>query len=216
MRGQLTTVALAAVMCAVVCAALASCTSAGSRPPASRSSISTAPTATTPSTRDTSPSQPTSSPPADPDPRSAAAIAAYLRFAHAVAAAEEHPPSLGSKTPPDADFGRWSYDPFEETMSVYIASLSKKGLAYRGVPVRHRVHVRRVDLEARPYSKVLLEDCPTDSPSWHEYVVATGRVVPYTKPAVKPPYLISITMIRVNNHWGATRVTPDTSKTCSG
>ena len=212
MRGQLTTVALISV----ACAALASCTSAGSDPTTGGELASTPPIVATPTDRETSPTEATSSPPTTPDPRTAPALAAYLHFARAVVAAERRPPALGLKTPPGADFGRWSYDPFKETIGGYIAGLAQQGLAFRGVPARHRVRVRRIDLAAKPYARVVLSDCPTISPSWNEYVVATGRILPDAKTAVKPPYRIAVTMIRVAGRWGVSHAVPNTSQTCTG
>jgi hypothetical protein len=165
------------------------------------------------SSQSVSPTSATSTPPVEsPVGR---AVSAYRRFAEAAAEAERHPRALGHGAAPSANFSRFSYDPFRTTFAEYVVSLREQGVAFRGVPSIPRVRVRSSNLNAKPYPTVHLTDCPTPSSSWQEFVVATGRVVPSTKPKVKPPYLISITMIRVGGRWGASRVSPDTSATCT-
>jgi hypothetical protein len=209
MRSQLTSGAVAAVLCA----SLASCTSAGSVPTPSRTVTPSRPSATTPSTREAS-FPPTSSSLATTDPRSVPAIVVYRKFMAAVVTAEMHPSPLGAKWPPRADFGRWSFDPLQEKVAVYLAGLSAQGAAFRGTAPRLRLRVLKVDLSENPRPTVILSNCPTVAPTWHEYLTATGKNVPFTKPAVKPPYLVRIKMIKVDGRWGASVATPDTSATC--
>ena len=120
----------------------------------------------------------------------------------AVVTAEMHPSPLGAHWPPKADFGRWSFDPLQEKVAVYLAGLSQQGAAFRGTAPRLRLHVIKLDLSANPRPTVILSNCPTVAPTWQEYLTATGKRVPFTRPTVKPPYLVRIKMIKVDGRVG--------------
>lgn len=75
--------------------------------------------------------------------------------------------------------------------------------------------VTAINLAAKPYPTVVLTDCPTLAPTWQEYMVKTGAVVPQQTQSVPPPYLVTVQVIQYHNHWGVQRVTPE-AKTCTG
>ncbi len=201
------------VMVAAMLGLLAGCTSG-------RSTASTSPAGTTvrssSAVASASSGQAVPSTSAPGNPQAQSAVAAYLAFAQAVGKAEARPPKVGQRYPPDADFTRYSFDPFKSQMSYYLAGLERQGVAFKGTPPTPRVTVVAVNLAAKPYPTVLLSSCPTAEPSWVEVVVATGKVVPYAPAKVAPPHRVAVEMIYTQRSWGVARATPETSKTCTG
>jgi hypothetical protein len=126
-----------------------------------------------------------------------------------------HPPAVGQNYPSSADFTKYSFDPLKSQMSGYVAGLAQQGVAFKGTPPRPRVTVTAINLAAKPYPTVLLSSCPTPESTWVEYVVVTGKVVPFASAKVPPPYRVAVEMIYSDGHWGVARTTPDTSATCT-
>jgi hypothetical protein len=156
-----------------------------------------------------------SSSPAAGDPQAEPAVAAYLRFLGAVSAAEMRPPALGHSYGVGEDFSKYSFDPLLSEMAVYVAGLSREGQAFEGTPSRPRVTVVAVNMLAKPYPVVLLSSCPTSEPTWTEYVIASGKVVPFAPAKALPPYRVAVKMIYSGGHWGVQMTTPDVSTTCT-
>jgi hypothetical protein len=149
------------------------------------------------------------------DPKITAAVNAYLAFWRATNIAQEHPPKLGAPWPNGGDFTEYSFDPIKSQFAGYITTLNRQGQAWRGTAPSARVHVQASDLTASPYPTVMVANCPTNEPSWRQIDVATGKPASTAPGAVPPPYLVTAEMIFYKGHWGADKVTPDTSRTCT-
>lgn len=106
------------------------------------------------------------------------------------------------------------FDPARSEYVGYVLNLTLAQLAYQGTPPTPRLSVTNADLAARPYPTVTLTDCPTAPASWK--VVATSGPPPTTKtsPTAPPPYKATVTVIYYEKHWGVSKMTVDTSKTC--
>lgn len=214
---------LVALLAAVMAIVVVGCSSSSPNPGPSAPDSSQVTTASTPSTSgssaspsassSTTPATSSSSVPADP--RVAAAVKAYDNFMATYAVSERHPPA-GPDKPYVAggDFPRYMFDPARSEYVGYVLNLTLAQLAYQGTPPTPRLSVTNADLAARPYPTVTLTDCPTAPASWK--VVATSGPPPTTKtsPTAPPPYKATVTVIYYEKHWGVSKMTVDTSKTC--
>lgn len=162
----------------------------------------------------TAPSQPSTPSSGRSTGPASSAVAAYRALAAADSAAE--------KRPGDATLRKtiiaYTFDPLRGQLTGYLVSLSTQGVAWRGSPPQPRVSVVSVKPTASPWPQVMLSDCPTPAPTWQEYVVKTGKVVPPapSQVTVPPPYRIAVEVIFYQGHWGVRSTTPDTSRTCTG
>jgi hypothetical protein len=95
-----------------------------------------------------------------------------------------------------------------------LASLKKNGIAYRGTPPNPHVKVGSILSPTFMYLASCPKPLPSDEP-FVQYYVATGKIVPVTKPAVAPPYKVTVPMKKVNGSWKVADVLVDTSKTCT-
>jgi hypothetical protein len=170
-----------------------------SAPRASSSSTSRSPSATSPSY----------------DPRAKPAVDAYMRFTTAAEKTEMHPPNLGQPLRADVDFTKYSFDPIKSAFFGYVTTLNREGQAWRGTPPTPRISVLSVDLTAKPYPTVTLWDCPTPARSWQQYDVKTGRVASTRAGLPSPPYRITAEIIFYKGRWGASKITPESSRTCA-
>lgn len=219
MRGSRWVVLVAAAMAA----ALAGCSSNKPNPgPSAPDSHVSSPSTTSASGGPTSPktsaatTPATSSSSAPADPRVAAAVKAYDNFMAAYAVSEQHPPdSQGKPYVAGGDFTKYAFDPARIEYVSYILGLTQLQLAYRGTPPVPRVSVTNADLATKPYPTVTLVDCPTAPNNWK--VVATSPGPPATTkttPKAPPPYKATVTVIFYEKHWGVSKITTDTSRTC--
>jgi hypothetical protein len=149
------------------------------------------------------------------EPQATAAVQAYRAFWRTAVNAQRHPVAAGENYPPDADFGRFSFDPVRATYTGFISGLAAQGVQFRGTPPTPRVTVISVEPTAEPYPVVTLRDCQTPAPDWNEYVVSTGKQVPRASSTVQPPYEITAKVILYKGHWGVQSTTTDTSRTCT-
>jgi hypothetical protein len=176
-------------------------TSSGPAPTASASAAAGAgPTISVGSTRNVT---------ADTQP----AVNAYVSFMNAMRNAEHSPLARGRKYPSDADFAGWSYSPVRQQYQTYLDLLSRSQTRRAGRPPTLNPRVKSVRLTgARP--TVVLTDCETGG-DWHSYDTTSNAQVPdvkYTGP--QPPFQETITMIKVGNRWGASKIALDESRTC--
>jgi hypothetical protein len=121
------------------------------------------------------------------------------------------PRALGQDFAPGTDYTRYSFDPEQSEFSAFIGQLSSQGLKMAGDPGRPRPKVRSMDLAAKPYPLLVLTDCPTPAVKWDAHEVKTGKDV-----AVPPPYRTTVQVINYQGHWGVSKITTDTGRTCSG
>lgn len=156
----------------------------------------------------------TASPTVSIDPNAQPAVDAYRSFNAAATAATRDPEKFMAGKDPTMDFQRYSFDPFRGQYISYVMSLARQEVAFRGAPPQPRLSVLSADLTAKPYPKVVLSNCETPAPSWREYVVKTGKVVPEAN-QVPPPYRTTIEIIYYDKHWGVSKVTVDRTKTCT-
>jgi hypothetical protein len=170
----------------------------------------------------TSPTTPATSSPASRltptiDPKAQPAVDAYLAYMAASNNALRKPRALGQDFAPGADYTKYSFDPERSEFSDYISQLSSQGLKMAGDPGRPRPRVRSIDLAAKPYSLVVLTDCPTPALNWDAHEVKTGKNVTVPPPAgtVPPPYRTLVQVINYENHWGVSKITTDSGRTCS-
>ena len=181
---------------------LVACSGSGvdTQPPASppRSPTATAPPGTTAPTI---------------DPRAAPAVVAYQRLNAATNAAREHPLAKG-QYPPEADFTKYSFDPFRTELANELQQLAAGGYVYRGTAPQAHPRVKSIALTASPWPKVTLTDCQT-TPDWHIYNTKSGARIPDPKVGVRPPYRSTIVMIYYKKHWGIYSFTSDPSATCT-
>lgn len=142
------------------------------------------------------------------------AVAAYRALSAADNAAEAKPADARLRK----QIVAYAFDPLRGQLTGYLVSLSTQGVAWRGSPPQPRVSVVSVKSSASPWPQVMLSDCPTPAPTWQEYVVKTGKVVPPapSQVTVPPPYRIAVELIFYQGHWGVRSTTPDTSRTCTG
>jgi hypothetical protein len=159
---------------------------------------------------------PASSPPASPsyDPQVKPAVDAYLAFSAAAFVAEQKPPALGAPLPAGGDFSTYSFDPIKGDLLGYVTTLNRNHQAWRGTPPAPRVSVLSADLGAVPHPTVTLADCPTPAPTWEQYDVTTGAVAQPQPGSAPPPYLITAQLIYYEHHWGVSKTTHDSSRTC--
>jgi hypothetical protein len=188
---------------------ISACSSSG---PADPTQSPSAPT----SSRSIPQSSPATSPSASPsyDPKVKPAVDAYLAFSAAAFVAEQNPPALGASLPAGGDFTAYAFDPIKAELLGYVTTLNRSHQAWRGTPPTPRVSVLTVDLGAAPYPTVTLSDCPTPAPTWQQYEVATGVVAQPQPGSAPPPYLITAQLIYFENHWGVSKTTHDSSRTC--
>jgi hypothetical protein len=163
-------------------------------------------------------SSPTSNSTPTIDPKAEPAIDAYLAYISASNNAMRKPRALGQDFAPGADYTKFSFDPEQSDFSNYIRQLSSEGLKMAGDPGRPRPTVRLADLAAKPYPLVVLTDCPTVALKWDAYEVKTGRNVTVPRPTgtAPPPYRTTVQVINYQSHWGVSKITTDSSRTCSG
>jgi hypothetical protein len=175
------------------------------------------PTATKAPTSSSMTSSPASSPTPTIDPKAQLAVEAYLNFVTALAEASKSPRKLGQSYLPAADFTKFSFDPVRGQANASIASLSEHGQLFKGDPGRPRVSVAAIELDATPYPKVVLKDCPTPTPTWRIYDAKTGKAMAMTlPPGTKPtPYLSTVEVIYYQGRWGVSKINADTSRTCT-
>lgn len=203
-------------------AAAAACTSSGSpdpEPSASNSGVATPATPSTTSVTTTSPSSSPTSPggttttPADP--RVAAALTAYRNFSQAATYALSHPPKkLGDPLPTNGNFRPYSFDPAQGQYLGFVLNLQMARATYVGSPPQPRVQVQQADLAAEPYPLVTLTDCPTPAPSWRVVATSGGSGTTRQTSKMPPPYLSVVQVIFYKRHWGVSKVTTNTSRTC--
>lgn len=193
---------------------LAACTSSGTGVP----SASSPPTTSRDSTSPTAPisrSSPKSIPPfsrssSDSDPRGKAAVAAYLSFTGASHAAERSPGKNHA-----VELRAHAVDPALGTIEALLTKLQLAGIANRGTPPKPRVKITKQDLEAHPWPVVTLADCPTVSPSWAAYDVATGKRVKVVPNSSEPPYAVTATVIKYKGRWVVSKTSVDRKHTCT-
>ncbi|AKU15843.1 hypothetical protein [Luteipulveratus mongoliensis] len=124
----------------------------------------------------------------------------------------------GTAYPPAADFTQYAFPPFSSAVRGFLNDLYDDGLSLRGAPGSSgtpRLAVKSVDLAASP-PKVVLLNCPTKD-GRHLFDVDTGKVSAKQQPvgSVPTPYLITVTMVQKDGHWGVQTNSPDSSKTCT-
>jgi hypothetical protein len=160
---------------------------------------------------------PTSSPTATIDPKAKPAVDAYLAYVTASNIALRKPRGLGEAFAPGADYSKYSFDPAEGSLSAIILQLSSQILKMTGDPGKPRARVQSLELEAKPYPRVVLTDCPTPPARWHPTDAKTGKDVsaPLPSGVAAPPYQTKVVVIYYQGHWGVSQTTSDTSRTCS-
>lgn len=214
---------LALVAAALAAAAVAGCSSSSPNPgPSATDGQSTTPSSPGTSGSSTAPStgsaftSPTASSSTPADPRVAAAVKAYENFFKATNVSFAHPPlKIGDPNPKGGDFRPYSFDPAQGQIISYVFSLTEDGIEYRGTPPTPRVSVVSAQLAAKPYPTVTLTDCPTAPPSWNAYYRATGKPTVDKPGQVPPPYLVTVTVIFYEKHWGVQKLAPNASRTCT-
>jgi len=161
---------------------------------------------------------PTSSPTPAIDPKAQPAVDAYLAYITASNSALRKPRALGQDFVPGTDYTKYSFDPERSEFSAFIHQLSSQGLKMAGDPGRPRPKVRSVDFAAKPSPLVVLTDCPTPAVKWDAYEVKTGKDVTVPPPSgtVPPPYRTTVQVINYEGHWGVSKITTDSGRTCSG
>jgi len=152
------------------------------------------------------------------DPMAQHAVEAYLAYMTASNNAQRTPRALGQEFAPGADYTKYVFDPEKSEFSAFILQLSSQGLKMEGDPGRPRPKVQSVDLVAKPYPLVVLTDCPTHAVKWGVHEVKTGKDVTVQPPSgtVAPPYRTTVQVISYQGHWGVSKITTDSSRTCSG
>lgn len=220
MRKHREALLVAGLACVAVTAA--GCTSSDPNPgPAGTSSsspsaVSSSPGSPTTSTSTAPSSSPTPSSSAPADPRVAAALKAYDNFTTATYVSLAHPPlKIGNPYVKGGDFRPYSFDPAQAQMISYLFSLTEGGIEYKGTAPSPRTSVVSAELTAKPYPTVILTDCPTAPSSWNAYYRATGKPTTSKPGQVKPPYLVTVTVIFYEKHWGVQKLTPNASRTCT-
>ncbi|TWP34453.1 hypothetical protein [Leekyejoonella antrihumi] len=200
-RRALTTGAAAVMLLAVVTA----CSSGGDKTGTSPTSTPVSSTPTT-STR-TAPPAPTTT---SVDPAAEPAITAYTKYYAADAEAAKHPLGVAGVYAGAANFLPYTFDPWRSKEMYTLLQYHSNGVKFVGTPGHPRVTVNQVSP-----TRVRLWDCPTVGSGWQPVYAKTGK--PYGSPPPasfpKPPYLVSVTVIKVNDRWGVSQVT-DSSKTC--
>lgn len=149
------------------------------------------------------------------DPNAQPAFDAYSAFFAASLQAQRDPQKFVAGKDPTSDIAPYSFDPIRGLYVNYIKALTGQKAAFRGTPPAPRVRVKAVELNAKPYPRVMLLDCPTPAPDWQEYVLATGKVVPQANGKVPPPYLLTVEVIYYQGRWGVSRIGGDKSRTCT-
>jgi hypothetical protein len=149
------------------------------------------------------------------DPAAQPAVDAYQSAIAAARNAQRHPVGKDATLPPDADFTKFTFDPFRSQYQIFVWGLAAQGGQYRGTPPSSHVSVTSVALSAKPYPTVQLSDCPGDDSEWRLYNAATGAVQPRATQKVSPPYRSSVTVIFYEKHWGVKKVVLDSSRTCT-
>jgi hypothetical protein len=162
-------------------------------------------------------SAPTSSPTPTIDPKAQPAVTAYLNFVAAVSEALKKPGKSGQNYTSAADFTSYSFDPLRGQERAAIVSLREQGQLFKGDPGRPRVNVNAIEIDAKPYPTVMLNDCPTPTPTWRIYDAKTGNdMTPQPPPGVHPmPYLSTVEVIYYRGYWGVSKIDADTSRTCT-
>jgi hypothetical protein len=151
------------------------------------------------------------------DPKAQPAVSAYMNYVTALNEALQSPRKLGQNFTPAADFTKFAFDPARGQANVFIVSLSEQGQLFEGDPGRPRVNVAAVELDAKPYPRVVLKDCPTPTPTWRIHDAKTGKAMTMTlPPGTQPtPYLSTVEVIYYQGHWGVSKIDADTSRTCT-
>jgi hypothetical protein len=158
---------------------------------------------------------PSASPTSTIDPQAQPAVDAYLKFNAAANNAEREPRQLGEEVDPKADYTKYTFDPFEAEYGAYILWLADGGLSFKGTPPKPRLKVSAINLTAKPYPTVILENCPTPATNWMAYD-RSGKPAPEpTESAAPEPYKATIQMIKYDGRWGVYKITPDTGETCT-
>jgi hypothetical protein len=163
-------------------------------------------------------SPPTSSPTSTIDPKAQPAVDAYLAYMTASNNALRTPRALGQDFASGADYTKYSFDPERSQFSRFVHQLSSQGLKMAGDPGRPNPKVRSIDLAARPSPLVVLTDCPTPAVKWDAHDVKTGKNMAVPPPAgtVPAPYATTVQVVNYRGHWGVSKITTDSSRTCSG
>jgi len=160
----------------------------------------------------------TSSPTPTIDPKAQPAVDAYLAYMTASNNALRKPRPLGQDFAAGTDYTKYSFDPERSEFSAFVRQLSSQGMKMAGDPGRPRPKVQSVDLAAKPSPFVVLTDCPTPAVKWDAYEVKTGKDVTVPPPSgtVPPPYRTTVQVINFEGHWGVSKITTDSGRTCSG
>lgn len=201
----------------VLVAAVASgCSSSGSERAQSTEKTDSSPatsaaantTAPTTSTRSTAP--PATS--TRPDP-TRPAVKAYLTYRATVTAAQESPSSSARLKALAAT----TIDPQQGKDGNTLLQDHLDSIAWRGAPPRPRVTVTQNRLQAKPYPTVIVRDCPTVSASWRPYLTTDNKpvAVEYPRGSARPPFAISVTVVRYKSRWVVQNVITSMRKTCA-
>ena len=163
-------------------------------------------------------SSPTSSPTLTVDPKAQPAVDSYLAYMNASNNALRNPRALGHDFAAGADYTKYSFEPERSQFSAFINQLWSQGLKMVGDPGRPRPMVQSIDLAAKPSPLVVLTDCPTPAVEWDAHDVKTGKnmAVPPPTGTVPPPYRTTVRVISYQGRWGVSKITTDSSRTCSG
>jgi hypothetical protein len=162
-------------------------------------------------------SSPTSSQTPTVDPKAQPAVDSYLAYMTASNDALRNPRALGQDFAAGADYTKYSFNPELSQFSAFINQLRSQGLKMMGDPGRPRPMVQSIDLAAKPSPLVVLTDCPTPAVEWDAHDVKTGKnmAVPPPTGTVPPPYRTTVQVISYQGHWGVSKITTDSSQTCS-
>jgi hypothetical protein len=157
----------------------------------------------------------TATPTSTIDPKARSAVEAYESFMEAAINASRRPFKVNDKIPADADFTKYSFDPFRTQYKTFIWQLAADGGEYRGTPPTLNVKVKSMDLDAKPLPIVVLSECQTSGSEWRQYNTKTGKVLPRQTQKVKPPHRSTVTVIFYRNRWGVQKIAFDSSRTCT-
>ena len=149
------------------------------------------------------------------DPNAQQALDAFSAFNAAATEALRNPQTFSTGKDQASDIRPYSFDPIRAQYTAYVMELAYEQVAFRGTAPAPRVQVKSIDLAAKPYPMVVLTNCDTPAPSWREYVVKTGKLVPQANGSVPPPYLLTVEVIYYAKHWGVSKVSADKSRTCT-
>ncbi len=144
-----------------------------------------------------------------------AVLTAYQNFFRATRNALRAPTTLTQAPTPEADFTRWAFDPLRTQYQLYVAGLAERRVAFRGEAPTPRASVVSVAMNDKPYPTAVVSDCLKQSSTWHEYVIATGQIVPPRSSPAPAPHRVTSTLVFYQGRWGVAQNVADTSVTCS-